>query len=138
VTGEVQSGAPAQPLISEIATFLTATAMVLRETVMRFETTTARITENVTTRPDRADRELIVTLQDFDRLQQEFATLAEVLTQAAAKSGESWLRTAADKHPAEDAIAAISIADLKDRLMRQLRIALTDLATPPTAEEVVF
>ena len=35
-----------RPHINEIATFLVATAMVLRETVMRFERTVAQITEN--------------------------------------------------------------------------------------------
>ena len=77
-----------QPAIREIGTFLTATAEVLRETIMRFEKTTAQITGNLMTRPDQADRDLIVTLQDFDRLQQEFLMFAEVLTQAAGKSGE--------------------------------------------------
>ena len=54
------------PHINEIATFLVATAMVLRETVMRFERTVAQITENVM-RPGSANRELIVTLQDLKR-----------------------------------------------------------------------
>ncbi len=42
--------------------------MVLRGTVMRFERTVAQITENVMP-PGSANRELIVTLQDFDRLE---------------------------------------------------------------------
>ena len=49
------------PLIHEIATFLVATAMVLPETVMRFERTVAQMTENVM-RPGSANRELIVTI----------------------------------------------------------------------------
>ena len=108
----------------------------LRETVTRFEKTTARITESVTTRPSLADRDLIVTLQDFDRLQQEFATLAEVLSRAAGKSGESWLRAEGGGHPAEDAIATVTIADLKDRLMYSLSASPLDLAGG--SDEVVF
>ncbi len=128
----------AQPLITEVGSFLVATAEVLRETIGRFEKTTARITENVVTRSGQADRDLIVTLQDFDRLQQEFLTLAEVLTQAAGKSIESWLRVEGRGHPAEDAIADISVADLKDRLMRQLNISVMELLPASAEEEVEF
>ena len=126
-----------QPAIREIGTFLTATAEVLRETIMRFEKTTAQITGNLMTRPDQADRDLIVTLQDFDRLQQEFLMFAEVLTQAAGKSSESWLRAEGGGHPAEDAIAVISVADLKERLMRQLNMSMIALA-PAAGDEAVF
>ncbi len=128
----------AQSPVQEIATFLAATAMVLRETVIQFERTAARITEGVLARPDQADRELIVTLQDFDRLQQEFASFAELLTQAAAKPSESWLRSDDGSHPAEEAIACLSLADLKDRLMHRLRVSIMDLAIAPTGDEVVF
>jgi hypothetical protein len=126
-----------QPAIGEIGSFLTATAEVLRETIVRFEKTTAQITGNLMTRRDQADRDLIVTLQDFDRLQQEFLMLAEVLTQAAGKSSESWLRAEGGGHPAEDAIAVISVADLKERLMRQLNMSMIALA-PAARDEAVF
>ena len=130
------SDAAAKPLVDEFATFLAATAMALSETVTRFERTTARITESVTTRPSLADRDLIVTLQDFDRLQQELATLAEVLARAAGKSSESWLRAEGGGHPAEDTIAAVSIADLKDRLMYSLSPSPLDMAAG--TDEMVF
>ncbi len=130
------SNVPVELHIDEIATFLDATAAALRDTVARFEKTTARITENVTTRPSLADRDLIVTLQDFDRLQQEFSTLADVLARAAAKSGESWRRAEGGGHPAEDAIATVSIADLKDRLMYSLGAPSMDMAVG--TDEVVF
>jgi hypothetical protein len=130
------SNFPVKPAIDDIATFLAATATALRETVARFEKTTARITESVTTRPSLADRDLIVTLQDFDRLQQEFATLAEVLTRAAGKSGESWMRAEGGGHPAEDAIATVPIADLKDRLMYGLSPSPLDVAAG--TDEIVF
>ncbi|MGH6674133.1 MAG: hypothetical protein ACRECV_19470 [Xanthobacteraceae bacterium] len=130
--------APASSSITEIAAFLTAVAAVLREAVVRFEETTARITERVAGHPAR-DRELVVTLQDFDRLQQEFVALAEVLGRSAAKSRDSWSRTPGDRHPAEDAIAAVSIADIKERLLRQLTFLSTlDLSIVPTGDEAVF
>jgi hypothetical protein len=130
---------PEVPHIIEIAKFLVAMAMVLRETVMRFEETATRVTESLVTRAGEADRDLIMTLQDFDRLQQEFATLADVLVQAAAKSSTSWLRTADRGHPAEDALATITIHDLKERLMRQLGISLMDWTSEPApGDEAVF
>ena len=129
---DVRAKAP----IDEIATFFAATAAALRETLTRFERTTARITEYVTPRPALADRDLIVTLQDFDRQQQELATLVDVLTRAAGKSGESWLRAEGGGHPAEDAIATVSIADLKDRLMYSLSASPLDLVAG--TDEMVF
>ena len=72
------------------------------------------------TRPAHADRDLIVALQDFDRLQQEFATLADVFTLAAAKSSDSWLRDRGQRSPSRGCNRnGISIADLKERLERQ-------------------
>ncbi len=125
-----------KPVVDEFATFLAATATVLRETVARLERTTARITERVRVQPGMLDRDLIVTLQDFDRLQQEFAMFVQVLMHAAEKSGESWLRKEGGSHPAEDTIAAVSVADLKERLKRHLEDTLLDIV--PGTEEVEF
>jgi hypothetical protein len=127
-----------QQLVNEVATFLAAAAMVLRDAVARFEETAARITEHVTGGTAQPNRHLIVIFQDFDRLQQEFAALADVLSQVAAKSSQSWQRTESDSHPAADAIARVPIADLKERLRRQLDLSAIDLATVPMADEVVF
>ena len=90
-------------------------------------------------RPNDANRDLIVTLQAFDRLNQEFVALAEILTLAASKSSESWIRTEGGVHPAEDAISSVTISELKERLMRHLGIPAIDLTMlVPTGEEVVF
>lgn len=125
-----------QSVVDEFGSFLAATATVLRETVTRFERTTARITERVRLQPGMMDRDLIVTLQDFDRLQQEFAMFVLVLMQAAEKTSESWLRQEGGSHPAEDTIAAVSVADLKERLKRHLDDTLLDIV--PETEEVEF
>lgn len=135
---EAREASAAAPPVNEVSTFLTATAMVLRETIARFEMTTARILEHILKRPGDANRDLIVTLQDFDRLQQEFVTLAEVLTQAAAKSSDSWQRVEGRGHPAEDALAHVSMGELKERLMRSLGISIFDLGATATAEEAEF
>jgi len=138
VITQEQTDAVNPPALDEIRTFFAVMATALRETVVRFEETTARVTELTVMRGGRADRDLVVALQNFDRLQQEFATLADVFVLAAAKSPESWLRTAGNGHPVEDAIAKIPIADLKERFLRHLGIAMSDLTTSPMSEEVVF
>jgi len=135
--GVERTGLPAPPHIDEIATFLAATAAALRDTVARLEKTTAYVTERVTSQPGLADRDLVVTLQEFDRLQQEFTTFADVLSQAATKSGDSWLRAEGGGHPAEDAIAKVSVADLKERLLRSLYGSMFDLGAE-AVDEVVF
>jgi hypothetical protein len=122
-TGAQEAGSEARPLLAAIAT-------VLRETVAAFEATVGRITEITVTRPGRADRDLVVTLQDFDRLQQEFATLSEVLGKLSAAGGGSYVGA--------EALADISIADLKDRLARHLRMLSLELPAADTAEEVEF
>jgi hypothetical protein len=130
--------APSTSTTNEVAGFLAAVATVLREAVVRLEQTSSRISELVAGHPAR-DRQLVVTLQEFDRLQQEFVALAEVLARAAGKPGESWSRAPGGSHPAEDAIAAVSIGDVKERLMRQLSFLSTlDLSIAPTGEEAVF
>lgn len=126
----------APPTNDDIKTFVSAIAVVLGETVAGFEQTVARITDLTTMREGRADRDLVVALQDFDRLQQEFATLSEVLAKLSALSGAGALVNGAD--PAHPVLAMISIAALKDRLARQLRDLTADLSLSETSDEVIF
>jgi hypothetical protein len=127
---------PAPQTNDDIKTFVSAIAVVLGETVAGFEQTVSRITDLTTMREGRADRDLVVALQDFDRLQQEFATLSEVLAKLSALSGAGALVNGAD--PAHPVLAMISIAALKDRLARQLRDLTADLSGSDTSEEVIF
>ncbi len=115
-----RSGSIEIPGLEEIKTFLTVMATELHETILKLERTTVRVTELTALRAGRPDWDLVVALQDFDRLQQEFVSFADVFAMAAAKAPESWRRTAAGGHPAEDAIAKIPLNDLKLRLLRNL------------------
>jgi hypothetical protein len=126
--------------LDEVGTFLAALAAVLRETTSHFEDTVGRITDIVTTRESRPNRDLVMTLQDFDRLQQEFVTLSEVLAQIAATSSGSWSGGAGANHSGHEAIAAISISGLKTRLLRSLDELRMDSAESqePAADDVVF
>ena len=124
------------PVVKEVGTFLAAVAAALRETTSSLQVTVDRITEFAALRSGNTDREVVMTLQDFDRLQQELAAIATMLSQIADKSGGTESATAAEGHPIKDAIAGISLADLKERLLRH--ISMTDLLALPTSDEVVF
>ena len=130
---------PPRQSVDDIGTFLAAMAKVLHETIARFEGTVGRITEIAVVRSGRTDRDLVVALQEFDRLQQEFVTLGEILTRVAATPSGAWAGGAgADQLGHEAIIAAISIAELKGRLLRHLNGDKIDLGTLDTSEEVVF
>lgn len=118
----------------EIRTFLAAISTVLHETVAAFELTVSRITEITVTRPGRADRDLVVALQDFDRLQQEFATLGQLLGKLSTKSEAGAEDREVGHH---EVIADISIADLKARLAHHLMVLTSDIPEVP-AEDVEF
>jgi hypothetical protein len=132
--------APGRSPTDDIKTFLAAISVVLRETVGGFEDTVTRVTEITAMRPGKADRELVVALQSFDRLQQEFASLGDVLAKLSALSDErSLLGEAGPTEPGYDVLSTIAIADLKDRLSRQLRSFSIDLGTnSPSTDEAVF
>jgi hypothetical protein len=134
-----QNGGPSGQSAGEMGAFLVAMAKVLHETVARFEETVARITEIAVTRTGRTDRDLVIALQEFDRLQQEFVTFGEVLTRVAAKPSGVWAgETGADQLGHEAIIAAISIAELKGRLLHHLKNNTADAAPSETAEEMIF
>ena len=112
----------------EIGPFLAALSLVLRETIARFEHSASRITDIV--QPARGSRELIVAFQEFDRLQQEFSALSNVFAHFAENA-------TADSHNSAQAIDAITIGNVKERLHRYMREPARELS-PEEAEEVVF
>ena len=129
-----------QKSADEIRTFLAAISTVLHETVAAFELTVSRITE-ITDKhgirvlvPDKADRDLVVALQDFDRLQQEFMTLGQVLGKLSGKSAAGAEDADIGHH---EVMADISIADLKARLAHHLMVLTSDLPDVPQ-EDVEF
>lgn len=119
--------------VDEVRRLLTAVAAVLGETVSSFEHTVSRVTEIAVLRSGKADRDLVVALQEFDRLQQEFASLGEVLVRMGAGPDEA-AETGLDRH----VMAGITISDLKQRLARHLAIMTVEPLTGPEAEEAVF
>lgn len=112
-----RGGAAADGRVREAMPLLSALAAVLRDTIDRFGDVSGQVTEYVMARGDTSDAALIVTLQDFDRLQQEFAALSDVFSHCV----EAWCGLAGEGRDAHDPIAAITLADLKDRLSNRVR-----------------
>jgi hypothetical protein len=132
-----RSAMPAERAGDDVAAFLDTLATVLRETVVRLEGTVGRVSEMVMVRSGPAERELIVTLQDFDRLQQEFAALVDVIAHCAATSG-SWSGESWADHHGRKAVAAISLEDLKQRFLSLLEGAPIEIGASETSDDVVF
>ena len=124
----------------DIKVFLAAIAATLRETVVRFEETVTRITEITAMRPGGADRDLVVALQNFDRLQQEFVTFGEVLARLSSLPRHGAQSDQTDLQAASyEMLAGISLAGLKERLSGHLRNLKFDIPMPEGGEdEVIF
>jgi len=114
----------------DLGVFLAAVATLLRETVGRFEATVGRVSGMVVTRTSRPDRDLVVALQDFDRLQQEFVALGDVIAHFAAAMQGGWPGEVWTDHHGHKAIAAISVSDLRERFLRHLKAVPRELASP--------
>ncbi len=125
-------------LQGDVGAFLAALTAMLRETVLRFEATVGRITEIAVRKSGQIDRDLVVALQDFDRLQQEFATLGDVLAHIAGHS--DGLRSVSDgaAFAGHEAIAAIPMAHVKERLVRHLEGRVANFAAAPEPNEEIF
>jgi hypothetical protein len=85
------------------------------------------------------DRDLIMTLQDFDRLQQEFAALGEMLARFGMIMGDFLSSHNLSDHLDRHVIADISIGDLKERLLRHYRGEADDeVDTATVLDEAIF
>jgi hypothetical protein len=104
------------PVVGDMGAFLGALANMLRETTARFEQTTSRVSDMVMAHTGRAGPDLVVALQDFDRLQQEFAAFSEVLSQMESKTGGPWPGDIEIGELKHELLKTVTIADLKKRL----------------------
>lgn len=101
--------------------FLPALAALLRETVARFEDTADRVSDLVIRQREQASLELVVALQDFDRLQQEFSALGDALFRYLDATASASAAASAGPGPiAHGVIGGITLDDMKQRLLRRL------------------
>jgi hypothetical protein len=117
---------------SDVGAFIAVFAALLLDNVVTLEETVSRVSDLVMG-SGRPDRQLIVTLQSFDRLKQEFEALGDALIRyAGAANGIAGREDHAQL--GRDIIAAISVADLKNRLLSRLDIALPLVSAPSMAD----
>jgi hypothetical protein len=123
----------AEEPVSDGGAFLAVFAALLLDTVLRFEETVGRVTDLVMGL-GRPDREMVVTLQSFDRLKQEFEALGDALTRYAEATNVASMDGEERAQLEQNVIAAITVADLKDRLLRRLQDDLPEIVAPQISE----
>lgn len=129
----------------ELGALLAVFAKLLLDNVLHLEETVSSVTDLIMRR-GRPDREMVVTLQSFDRLKQEFEALGVALTHFADTANSSPLNSRESAQLQQKIIASINVADLKDRLLRRLRDesakidfpAASDLAHAELGVDVIF
>lgn len=118
-----------------VGAFLAVFAALLLDNVLRLEETVGRVTDLVMS-SGRPDRELVVTLQSFDRLKQEFEALGDALTRYAESTNAVPVAGEERVQLGEEVISAITVADLKDRLLYRLKEQPIDMADMPKVPEM--
>ncbi len=109
------------PSAVDLDAFLPALAGLLRETVSRFEDTASRVSDLVIQQREQASLDLIVALQDFDRLTQEFSALGDALLRFIAATSPTTV-PAQDTVTEQDVVGGILLEDMKQRLIRRLQV----------------
>ena len=120
----------------DLSTFLSVVAELLRETTHRFEETVAQVLELVMTGRGLEEKNLVLTLQDFDLLQQEFTALSEVLARYATASLDRASRLGEEE--LVRVLDAIPIADLRERISLCLGFAPVERAATLQPDEEIF
>lgn len=124
-----------QDSADDVGAFLSVFAALLLDNVLHLEDVSGRVTDLVMS-TGRLDRDLIVALQAFDRLKQEFEALGDALTRYAKSINAAPFVGEERAQLGRDVVSKIAIADLKDRLLRRLDSNLPTIAAPHISEEI--
>jgi hypothetical protein len=121
-----------------LRTVLAALASILRDSTGRFEETSDRIAQLVVARETGTGVDIIVALQEFDRLRQDFDAIESILSGCARAIDRP--EGTEPGHPFRDAIAEIPVVDFKTRLARRLAWVAQDAnaGDAPFVEEAIF
>ena len=121
-----------------LPTVLAALASILRDSTGRFEETSDRITQLVVARESGSGVDIIVALQEFDRLRQDFEAIEGILSGCAQVIERA--AGSENSHPLRDVIAEIPVVDFKNRLARRLAWVAQGIDGADTAfvEEAIF
>jgi len=118
---------------NDVGAFLAVFAALLLDNVLRLDETVGQVTDFVMA--SKPSRELIVTLQSFDRLKQEFEALGDALTRYAEAHNAAPLNAEEHSLLQENVIAGITVADLKDRMLSRLQDDLPEQPAPAITPE---
>jgi hypothetical protein len=118
----------------ETGAFLAVFAALLLDNVVNLEDTVGRVTDLVIG-SGHPSREMIVTLQSFDRLKQEFEALGDALTRYAEATNKSELNGGDLAELERRVISGITVADLKDRLLSRLQDDMPDAVLPQVSDQ---
>jgi hypothetical protein len=121
--------------VNDAGAFLAVFAALLLDNVLRLDETVSQVT-NLVMGSGRPDREMVVTLQSFDRLKQEFEALGDALTRYAEATNTTPLDGEDHDQVRHKVISAITVADLKDRLLHRLQAHLSEFVPPQIPAEV--
>ena len=114
---------------SDVGAFLAVFAALLLDNVVRLDETVGQVTDLVMG-SGRPSREMIVTFQHFDRLKQEFEALGDALTRYAEATNAAQMNGDERAELERSIISAITVTDLKDRLLRRLQNDLPQTEAP--------
>ena len=110
---------PAEEPNNDVGAFLAVFSALLLDNALRLDETVGVVTDYVmATKPSR---DLVVTLQGFDRLKQEFEALGEALTRYAEAHNSAPMSGDERAQLALNVIAGITVHDLKERLLSRLQ-----------------
>jgi hypothetical protein len=117
--------------------FLGAVTIAFKESLASLEQTVGQVTEIIVAQGGQKDRNLLMVLQGFDRVQQEFANLTSALeTVATARLIHGG--TADSALSVKESLGAISIDHIKIRLEELFSAVLANIDTVTEFEDVVF
>jgi hypothetical protein len=119
---------------SETGAFLAVFAALLLDNVVSLEDTVGRVTDLIIA-SGNPSREMVVTLQSFDRLKQEFEALGDALTHYAEATNKSELSGDELAQLERTVISGITVADLKDRLLSRLQDDLPDVISAQISDQ---
>lgn len=116
--------------------FLAVFAALLLDNALSLDETVSRVTDLVMA-SGKPSRDLIVALQSFDRLKQEFEGLGEALTRYA--EAHSTTPAAGEKRAelGHSVIAGITVADLKERLLQRFQEGMAGSPVPQLSQDVL-
>jgi len=120
---------------NDVGSFLAVFAALLLDNVLRLDETVGRVTDLVIG-SGRPDKELVVTLQGFDRLKQEFEALGDALTRYAESTNSVPPAGEERAQLGQEVIAAITLAELKDRLLYRLQEDLPEMTAPEMSQQL--